>query len=184
MITETELAMAKNEADLIKEEAIKSILVLDEIDIAMDDIQTNSLIYGKTVDEWHDYFQILADPNADLIQIKRYCSEIIERLGVAYRFLNITEKKFSTYKHSYEKAYAEEVSKRADSKIRKTIPSADTLNLSAKSALGNRDLMCKSYEKAIEFWQRIVYMLNKKLEAIKIMSIVSSSLAKAENSLY
>lgn len=99
----------------------------------MDDIQTNSLIYGKTVDEWHDYFQILADPNADLYSTKRYCSEIIERLGVAYRYLNITEKKFSTYKHSYEKVYAEEVSKRADSKIRKTIPSADTLNLSAKS---------------------------------------------------
>ena len=181
VVTEAEMLMAKNEADLIKEETQKSLFVLDEIDNRMDEIQSSSPIYGKTVDEWHHYFQILVDPTADMIQIKRYCSEIIEKLGQAYRYLNITKKKYATYKVSYEQAFSEEVSKKANSKVRKTIPAADTLSLTARSQLGNRTLMCDSYEMAIDFWQSFVFMLNKQHDAIKMMGMANASMAKAEN---
>lgn len=180
VLTDAEILMAKNEADLIKEETQKTLFVLDEIDDKMDEIQACSPIYGKTVIEWHNYFRILVDPSADMIQIKRYCSEIIEKLGEAYKYLNITKKKYATYKVSYEQAFSTEVSKTASSKVRKTIPAAETLSLVAKSQLGNRALMCESYEMAIDFWQSFVFMLNKQHDAIKMMGMANASMTKAE----
>ena len=146
----------------------------------MEEIQSASSIYGKTVEEWHRYFGIRVDPSADMIQLKRYCADIIERLGVAYKYLNLTKKKYATYKVSYEKDFAEEVSKKANSKVRKTIPSADTLSLAARSQLGHRALMCESYEMAIDFWQGIVFMLNRIQDTIKTMSMANASMTKAE----
>lgn len=183
-MTELEEKLQENEAAIIAEEVKEALASVDLIHSEIEKIANNRMLYGKTASQWIHWFEIELHPQPDPLQVQGYCALINERLQKAYGFKNRTLNHFATYKASYEEEKAKEISRIANRKDRKVVPSADTLSLVAESQMGNRKIMHDQFQLYIDFWQNIIYKLKDQLELVKIAGMSNGTLYKAERGAY
>ena len=183
-MTPVEQQLQENQAEIIAEEVREALGSVDLIYSEIEKIANNRMLYGKTAAQWIEWFQIEIHPQPDPIEIQGYCALINERLQKAYSFKNKTLNHFATYKASYEEEKAKEISRIANRKDRKVVPSADTLALVAESQMGNRKIMHDQFQLYIDFWQNIIYKLKDQLELVKIAGMSNGTLYKAERGAY
>lgn len=176
--------LQENESLLIAEEVNQALQSVDLIYLEVEKIANNRVLYGKTANQWLEWFNIEMHPNPDPLQIQGYCSLLNERLQQAYKFKTRTMNHFATYKASYEEERAKEISRHALNKSRKVMPSSDTLELVAESQMGNRKIMHDQYQLYIDFWQNIIYKLKDTLELVRISAMSNGTLYKAERGAY
>lgn len=173
-----------NEAEIIAEEVNEALASVDLIQHEIESIANNRMLYGKTATQWLEWFNVVMHPQPDPLQIQGYCSILSERLNEAYKLKAKTLNHFATYKASYEEEKAKEISRIANRKDRKVMPSADTLELVADSQMGTRRIMYDQYQIYIDFWQNIIYKLKDTLELVRISAMSNGTLYKAERGAY
>jgi hypothetical protein len=165
-------------------EVNRALESVDLIHFEIERIANNRMLYGKTANQWIEWFNVEIHPQPDPLQIQTYCSLLNQRFNEAYKLKAKTLNHFATFKASYEEEKAKEISRIAMRKDRKVVPSADTLELVADSQLGNRKIMYDQYQLYIDFWQNIIYKLKDTLELIRIAGMSNGTLYKAERGSY
>lgn len=183
-MTEVDEKLQENEALIISEEVKSALGSIDLIYSEVEKIAENRMLYGRTAKQWLEWFNVEIHPTPDPLQIQSYCATLSERLNWAYKLKLKTINHYGTYKASYEEEKAKEISRIANRKDRKVLPSADTLELAAESQMGNRKIMADQYELYIDFWQNIIYKLKDTLELVRISAMSNGTLYKAERGAY
>lgn len=176
--------LKENEAEVIAEEVLNALQSIDLIQAEIEQISSQRRLYGKTAQEWIEYFNIELHPQPDPLQIQQYCFLLNQKLSEAYKMKTKTMHHFATYKASFTEEVNKEISKHALNKSRKVMPSAETLEMVAHSQMGNRKIMYDQYQIYIDFWQNIIYKLINTLELVKIAGMSNGTLYKAERGAY
>jgi len=176
--------LKQNEAEVIATSVKDTLDSLDLIHGEIALIAENRRLFGKTAREWLEWFNVEISVNPDPLEVQGYCSLIAQRLNVAYKNKAKTMVHYASFKASYEEEKAKEISRIANRKDRKVLPSADTLELAAESQMGNRKIMADQYQLYIDFWQNIIYKLKDTLELVRISAMSNGTLYKAERGAY
>lgn len=148
------------------------------IEESISDLLNNKRTFGKTVDEWHRDLSLAIDPSADPAKVNLYCSQLGERLNLAYKNLDKTKMLYFLFRLSYDRARDNKITQQALSKGRKVMPALESMEKVAESQLGDRTLTSKQYEAMISFWQSMVFRLKDNIELIKIMGASNGTRAK------
>lgn len=179
-MTEEEIQLAENEASLIQEEVDSIIYTSEIVQQKLIEIERNRTYFGKTISAWCEYFDIAIDENADPARVKLYIAKINERLNVAYLHHSKAKRFLTDYMCGYDKHKNELIEKHAMNKARKTMPAADTLDKVAASQMGDRTVVITQLQNSVDFWQNMIYKLNKTMDLVKIISMSNGTMAKVE----
>ena len=175
--------MIDNNAKMVQEEIVSINYEIDSLQDGVAEISRTSVYFGKTVDQWSNYFQIPISGSADPVMIKDYIEKLNERFDKAYRYKAKVSMMYRDFKNLHEQKKMNLVEKHAMNKSRKTMPAAETLDKVADSQLGIYTVTCHKYENSIAFWQDVIYKLRNNLEMLQIMSMNNGTMAKIERGL-
>ena len=135
---------------------------------------------GRTINEWIEAFTIRVVYPSTPQDVMRYCAEFVQKSDEAYRCQAKVRQHLKTYLMSYMSNKGQEISRIANNKSRKVMPAADTLEKVADSQMGIRNDIVIQYEKDIDFFQSMIYKLNKTLESVKILGMSLGTQLKGE----
>ena len=71
----------------------------------------------------------------------------------------------------------------ATNMTKKTLPAAHTLEKIAASQMGDKTVVITQLQNSVDFWQDMIYKLNKTMDLIKIMSMSNGTMARLEAGL-
>jgi hypothetical protein len=174
----------QNQNSLIKETVEELFEETDMMQYEVEQIAKNKRLVGKTMAEWETFFRIPVSRQADPMAVSEYCSMIIERLDTAYANKNKLEAQMMAFKMAYLSGHNEEVLREAAHKGRKVVPKLETMEAVAAAKMGTWTLTVTRYEKAIAFFQSMIYKLNTTLDAVKTIAMSNGTLRKAEMGAY
>jgi hypothetical protein len=182
-MTEQDIQLIENDANLVKEQ-VDSIIYASEVVLTkLAEIERNRTYFGKTIQAWCEYFDVQIDETADPIRLKQYAAQINERLNKAYLYKSKTKRFLTDYLSGYDKQKNELIESHATNRTRKTIPAADTLEKVAASQMGDKTVIITQLQNSVDFWQDMIYKLNKTMDLIRIMSMSNGTMARLEAGL-
>lgn len=165
---------------LLKESVEQIFEETDMMQYEVELIAKNKRLMGKTLTEWEEFFRIPVARQSDPIQVSEYCALIVEKLDKAYANKSKLESQLLAFKMAYQQGHNEEVLREASHKGRKVVPKLETMEAVAAAKLGTWTINVTRYEKAIAFFQSMIYKLNTNLEAVKTIAMCNGTLRKAE----
>ena len=173
-----------NQNAIIKESVEELFEETDMMQFEVEQIAKNKRLLGKTVAEWEVFFRIPVSRSADPSAVSEYCSMIIEKLDAAYANKFKLESQLMAFKMAYQQGHNEAVIREAEHKGRKVVPKLETMEAVAAAKMGTWTITVTRYEKAIAFFQSMIYKLNTTLEAVKTIAMSNGTLRKAEMGAY
>lgn len=182
-MTEEDVQLIENDADLVREQVENIIYASEVVQAKLTEIERNRTYFGKTIEGWSTYFNIQIEETADPVRIKMYCAQINERLNMAYLYKSKTKRFLTDFMCGYDKQKNELIESHATNRTRKTLPAADTLDKIAASQMGDKTVVITQLQNSVDFWQDMIYKLNKTMDLIKIMSMSNGTMARLEAGL-
>ena len=173
-----------NQSEIIKQSVEELFEETDMMQFEVEQIAKNKRLLGKTVAEWEQYYRIPIARHADPMAVSDYCAQIVEKLDNAYSNKFKLESQLMAFKMAYSQGHNDAVIREAEHKGRKVVPKLETLDAIAAAKMGTWTITVTRYEKAIQFFQSMIFKMNTTLEAVKTIAMSNGTLRKAEMGAY